>query len=609
MRRNTVLAAVSWLALVVAAGPALAQDAPPLAVGDTVEGEIDQGDLAGPDALFRYDAYRIEATAGQRLEAIMRSTEFDVALEVVGPGQQDPLAFDDDGLGEGTDSRLRFTAAESGTYELRARSLAEGGFGAYTLSLGARPAPPPARRPGRLQLGQTATGDLGEGDAETEDALYYHACSFRARAGDRLLLGLDSDDFDPVVRVGTQSDGAFVELAVNDDGPNAGLNSRLLFVAPQTGDYVVRATPFGASSGGTYRLSLEQGPEAAAAEPIAVGGSVEGALEDSDPKSVSGSPADRYRLEGRAGQRLRVDMTSTAFDTYLELFDDAETSLATDDDGGRRGTDSRLIFTLPSDGVYLIEARAFSSGTGAYRLSVEEMAPEQPPARLGFGPVLEGRIDEDDSRDDDDRGYDAYVFAGQAGQRVQAIMRSGDFDTYLQIGRADGAFSVLASDDDGLGEGTDSRLNFTLPEDGDYVLRASPLGLDGEGLYSLELIDRGQQPRPGSILVGATARGTLSENDATAENNSFYDAYQINLKAEEKLIIWMVSNEVDSLVRIGRERGDGGFEDLGADDDGLSDTHSRLEWEAPSDGVYEIRAGSFQQGETGAYALIVEKQP
>ena len=48
------------------------------------------------------------------------------------------------------------------------------------------------------------------------------------------------------------------------------------------------------------------------------------------------------------------------------------------------------------------------------------------------------------------------------------------------------------------------------------MIRLSPLSADNEGLYSLELIDRGPAPAPGSILVGATARGTLGEADAAA---------------------------------------------------------------------------------------------
>jgi hypothetical protein len=83
----------------------------------------------------------------------------------------------------------------------------------------------------------------------------------------------------------------------------------------------------------------------------------------------------------------------------------------------------------------------------------------------------------------------------------------------------------------------------------------------------------------------------------------------VTLKANEKLLITMVSNEVDSLLVVGQVQEDGSFEALESDDDSLSDTHAKLEWTVPADGVYEFRAGTFQQGQTGAYALNVEKQP
>ena len=609
MRRQMILAAASWLTLSVAATAVAAQEAQPLAIGAAVEGDIGEGDARHPEGFYRYDAYAFEARAGQRLEAVMRSSAFDAALALHDPDGDEELAFDDDGLGEGTDSRLRFTAERTGTYVLRARTLAEEGAGAYTLTLVERPPARPAPRPSGIRLGRTVEGELTARDPEADDGLPYDAWSFRAGEGERFAIALDSEAFDPVVRVGRMDRGVFDELAMNDDGLDAGLNSRLVFVAPEGGAYVIRVTPLGAGAEGAYSLTLSEGPEPLAAQPIAIGDTVDGGLTEDDGKSANGVPADAWRFEGRAGQRIRIDMISADFDTYLELFDGAGNSLATDDDGGPEGMNSRLIHTLPADGSYVIEARAFSSATGAYSLSLAEMEPERAPEPLAFGTTLEGEIGEGDSRDAEDRGFDGYSFSGRQGQRIQAIMRSGDFDTVLRIGRAGGEFSALASDDDGLGEGTDSRLNYTLPEDGDYVLRASAYGSEGEGLYSLELIDRGPQPQPGSILVGVTARGTLTESDATAEDNSFYDAYRVTLKADEKLAIIMVSNDVDSFVAIGRPGEDGAFEVLGSDDDGLSDTHSKLEWSAPSDGTYEIRAGTFQQGQTGAYALIVEKQP
>ncbi|MGV8929337.1 MAG: PPC domain-containing protein [Brevundimonas sp.] len=608
MRRQIILAAVSLLALSIAA-PALAQRAETLSPGRTVEGQIADGDATAADDAYRYDDFVIQTQAGQRLEAVMQAAGFDAYLEVFRQGDSEPLASDDDGLGQGTDSRLRFTADRAGSYVLRARTLSGIEGGAYTLGLSQRPPATRPPRPSAIRTGQSVRGTLTAGDPESEDGLSYDAYAFRARAGDRFVIDLSSEAFDPVVRVGRMRSGGFIELAMNDDTEDTGLNSRLIFTAPDDGEYIIRATPLSVGNEGAYTLALERGPELAAAASIEIGASIDGTLSESDGKGVQGATADSYRFAGQEGQRIRIDMTSDVFDTYLELFDDGLVSLVEDDDGGPEGTNSRLTFTLPRTGTYLIEARAFTEGTGQYALSVSEIEPEKAPELLPFGSPIQGEISESDSTDDSDRGFDAFAFEGVAGQRVQAIMRSGDFDTFLQIGRADAEFSVLASDDDGLGEGTDSRLSFTLPDDGGYVLRASPLGSDGEGLYALELIDRGPQPLPGSVLIGATARGNLTESDATAEDNSFYDAYRVTLKADEKLLITMVSNEVDSFVIVGRAQEDGAFEVLGSDDDSLSDTHAKLEWTVPTDGVYEVRAGTFQQGQTGAYALNVEKKP
>lgn len=611
MRRQSVLAAVSSLAIAaVLAGSAAAQEAQPLAVGADVHGEIAAGDPTAPNDAYRYDVWSIDARAGQRLEAVMRSEAFDAYLEVRAGGDTgEPLASDDDGLGEGTDSRLRFTATQDGTYVLRARTLSGVEGGAYTLSLTEREPAPPTPPLGSIKVGDTETGAIASGDAETEEGLPYDAWGFTGRRGERISIALDSEAFDPVVRVGRMNGEDFAELAMNDDGSGTGLNSRLMFSPPEDGRYVIRVTPLNASGAGAYTLTLAQGPQPPAARRIALDEEVDGALTDEDAKTDAGAPVDAYSFQGREGQRVRIDMSSSDFDTFVELFDDTRTSLGTDDDGAAEGTNSRLIFTLPRDGEYIVEARGFSAATGDYSLKITEIPPERAPDPIAFGRTLEGEIGENDSRDNDDRGFDGFVFSGREGQRIQAIMRSGDFDTYLQVGKAGGDFTALASDDDGLGEGTDSRLNFVLPEDGEYVLRASPLGSDGKGLYSLELIDRGQRPQPGTLLVGSTARGTLTENDATAEDNSFYDAYRVTLKKDEKLVIVMVSNEVDSFLIVGRAKEAGEIEPLGRDDDGLSDTHARLEWTAPEDGEYEIRAGTFQQGQTGSYALIVEKQP
>ena len=610
MRRSYLLAAAGALALLTAAGQAGAQTVGSIRVGGQTNGTLTTGDSVMVDDAYIYDDYRFTARAGQRLEAIMRADAFDAYLEIHADGEGgETLTSDDDGLGEGTNSRLRWTADAAGTYVLRARNLGGLEGGAYSLSLQERPAARPAPRPTGIRVGGTARGSIGNRDPETEDGVRYDAYSFRGRSGDRVAIRLNTEAFDPIVRLGRMSGGEFQELASNDDYGGE-LNSYLVHTLDADGEYVIRAMPLSGGAQGSYTLSLSEGPPPPPSVPISLGDSVSGELTATDGANANGARADIYRLTGTAGQRIRVEMASDSFDTYLQLSDAEGTALVEDDDGAGEGTNSRLSFTLPADGDYLIEARAFGEdGTGDYTLSVSEMAPERAPESLAFGATVQGEIAEDDPKDDSDRGYDSYVFSGVEGRRVQAIMRSGDFDTFLRIGSVEGEFTELASDDDGLGEGTDSRLSFTLPTTGDYVLRASPLGGDSDGLYSIELIDRGPEPTPGSILIGSTARGTLAETDASAEDGSFYDAYRFDAKKGDTLIITMVSNEADSFVIIGRDNEAGDFEVLGSDDDSLSDTHSKLEWEVPDDGVYILRAGSFGQGETGAYAVTLVRKP
>lgn len=600
--------AVSVIAL-LSSGSVSAQTATDIRIGAEVRGRLEEGDARtrGNEA-YRYDDYRVQLRAGQRLQAELRSSDFDAYLAVYAEGRTtgEPLASDDDGAGSGMNARLRFTPETDGVYIVRARPYSGLETGAYTLALSERVAPRQPR-PGRISVGDYANGRLTSGDAEDEDGKTFDAYAFRANAGDRVAILLESDDFDPLVRVGRMVGGSFVQAAQNDDGDGKGLNSYLVFTAPQAGEYVIQTTSVSGDSEGDYRLTLEQGPPAPEARSIAIGDEVSGRLNEDSPKSDSGSSADLYRFTGRAGQRVAISLKADDFDSYLELFDVNHNSLATDDDSGGE-LNARLTFVLPEDGDYLIEARGFSDATGSYDLKVEEVAPPPPPTALSFGQTVQGDLKEGGATDDQGRLYDGYAFTGTEGQRVQAIMRSGDFDALLQVAKAGEEFEELASDDDGLRQGTDARLTFTLPEDGDYVLRALPYSSSGKGLYSLEFVDRGSEPGPGSLLIGSTARGSLSEADAMDDDGISFDAYTFKAKADEKLRFTMISAAFDAVVEVGEDK-DGDFRSLEEDDDSLSDTHARLDWTAPRDGTYVVRARSFAAASTGDYVLTVERQP
>jgi hypothetical protein len=605
MRRLVFAATVSAAALL--AGASLAQT-PQLRAGEEVRGVLDANDpVTGDDyEEHRYDDYRFTARRGQRLEAVLRSEDFDAFLQVFGPGDGLSLVGeDDDSLGEGTNARLRFTAPENGAYTLRARTFSGTEGGDYVLSLAQRPDAPRAPRPTAIRTGAEVRGSISDRDPEDDaGGRRYDAYSFRASANQRVAVSLDSEAFDPQVYIGQMAGQNFVELASNDDGPN-GLGSYLIFTAPRSGDYVIRAMPLSEGEG-DYVLKLEDGPPPLRATAIQIGGSVEGALSADDGLNDSGQRADVYSFTAPDGLRIEAKAASDDFDTYLELFDADGQSIAQDDDGAGEGTNSRLSKTLTA-GRYTIQVRALGDGTGDYSFSLGEGAPPPQAVPLAYATEVRGEIKDEGGRDDEGRVYDAYSFSGQAGTRVQVVMRSGDFDTYLQLFSAGGS-EALASDDDGLGEGTDSRLNFILPETGDYVIQASPLGSSSKGLYSIELTDRGPQPEPGSILIGATARGTLSDNDGLAESGAYFDGYRVNVAAGDKLIVTMVSNDFDAFIDIGRDE-DGTWETVISDDDGLADTNAKVEWTVEEAGTYVIRARSYAGGSTGSYALTVDRRP
>jgi len=235
MRRSTITATVSALALFASAGSALAQDPTPLRLDQDVSGALTEDDARVDDmdmGQYVYDLYSINASAGQRLEFTMRSDAFDSFLELMLEGSDEVLAADDDGLGEGLNSRLRFNVTESGTYMLRARTLGGLEGGDYALKVIDRgPAPPPPR-PTPIRLGSTIDGAISDADPEHDGAdqfssYLYDAYSFTAREGDRIAVTLQSDAFDPIVRVGGMAlSGLWEELAANDDRPGGGdLNS------------------------------------------------------------------------------------------------------------------------------------------------------------------------------------------------------------------------------------------------------------------------------------------------------------------------------------------------------------------------------------------------
>jgi hypothetical protein len=237
---------------------------------------------------------------------------------------------------------------------------------------------------------------------------------------------------------------------------------------------------------------------AAAQGTIRPGQAVRGELSSSDPVLADNTHYDIWRFRGEAGHVYGVTLRSDAFDAYLAVGTSAGgdcEDCESDDDGGG-GTDSRVEFRAGGNGTYEIRANSLMEGeTGAYTVELEDLGEHEQQSQsnaavtpIRLGQTVEGELTEDDAQADDDSYYDVYVYQGRAGETVSISLSSDDFDTYLVVGRiVGGALETLESNDDGP-DGTNSLIRVTLPEDGDYVIRANSLVGGETGAYTLQVM-------------------------------------------------------------------------------------------------------------------------
>jgi serine protease Do len=94
-----------------------------------------------------------------------------------------------------------------------------------------------------------------------------------------------------------------------------------------------------------------------------------------DNRLPDGSFFQAFRLEGRQGQRIVIDMTSEEIDPYLVLFDPQGQKIAEDDNSGT-SDNARIVLTLPSTGTYTLYANSYTVGdTGRFRLQARTANP------------------------------------------------------------------------------------------------------------------------------------------------------------------------------------------------------------------------------------------
>jgi hypothetical protein len=393
--------------------------------------------------------------------------------------------------------------------------------------------------------GQTVTGTLEEGDQQTEDGALYDAYAIRGRPGDRVVVRMRSADFDTYLHWGYAADDEWVEEGANDDF-GEGTDSRLVVRLGEDGEFELRAAALDEDEGGEYDLQV-----AALGEPtterIRAGQTVQGELNETDFEGENGIE-DHYLIEGTDGQAITLFVESDEIDTFVSFAPwNVGARLAETDDDGGRGTNSELVVRFGPERVHDIVVRSFSGEEmGAYTLRVvrgeasenwdddgdEEGYEEEdhdhgedvdmdaavdvsvhaddydgdvtmvdtvvgPPEdfsgmgwtllRIEEGQTVEGMLDIEDRRTGEGDRYEDFVYEAREGERLTILASSEDIDTYVFIGRGPDAEMEALGEDDDSGPGTDSELNFTVPESGEYVIRIAAAIPGQMGAYRLRV--------------------------------------------------------------------------------------------------------------------------
>lgn len=318
---------------------------------------------------------------------------------------------------------------------------------------------------------------------------------FNARTGEGALD-------DPFLAIGTGTPAAFEELASNDDSIENGSfsrNARLIFTAPGTGTYLIRAAGLVATDTGRGNLRVALLPPPPPRVPIEVGATVQGELTAENETTPEGQPYRDYTITLKQGEGVRIRLNALdedgELDPYLMVLDglgpDAPMLRDNDDRASGEDTNSELRFVAPGDGTYVIRAAGLGrENYGRYELSVEAVtfAPPPAPTPIAPGTPVEGTLSADDPvTDAEGTTFDRYVFEAQAGERYVITLASEDFDAFVMAGREGTNPDDWATDDDGGGN-LNSRLVYVVETSGRQVIRVSALGEGAtEGSYTVQV--------------------------------------------------------------------------------------------------------------------------
>lgn len=351
--------------------------------GQPVSGVLEAAEVKSDQGGAVADVYELHGRQGEQYTLRLTSDAFDAYLYVRGPGG---LSQDNDDEGESYNSRLSITFPENGTAQVYVTSFNRNATGAYQLLVertGEAPAVAANTPQGAAPpvTAQQHAGELQQGDRQLQSGEFVDTYTLQGAAGQQVEISLASTQFDTYVAI--SGPGGFQQY--NDDDTERGVrDSRLVATLPATGEYTIHVTSYAPGESGAYQLNIAQAQATTAtdalagdAQTFAAGQTMNGTLQQGDEQLRSGEFMDTFRFQGQAGQRVVVDMRSTALDPYLILLAPSGAQEDNDDISGA-DRNARIETTLAESGEYRIGATTYQPGeSGAYVVTLQQgVAPQ-----------------------------------------------------------------------------------------------------------------------------------------------------------------------------------------------------------------------------------------
>ncbi|MBO6934292.1 MAG: caspase family protein [Deltaproteobacteria bacterium] len=456
----------------------------------------------------------------------------------------------------------------------------------------------------RLQSG----GQLTSGDAQLGES-YVDEYVIPVEAGERLIVDLSSESFDPVVRV-TPPGG---QTLTDDDHEGSRARSQIEMAIAQGGSMKVEVTSHTPGATGAYQLRVLRVLAESAGAVLTPGTPVRGTLDGSDEKLPDGRPFETYSLNQPAGRPSTLQLTG---DAELLVMDPAGrqhsiaagTSLVLSQEGAYR---LQLIGRAGQPTDYQLSATAGGGAARGWPTVARDHhrfpTDGTPTQALEVGSETTGQLAQGGATLPSGENVQLYRVPVQPGQVLGIDVRSSDFDTYLMVVTPSGAHA----ENDDSGGGRDSSLTLPIDSRGDLWVVVTSYESGETGAFNLKVSQAARPATTGSTSTNnVRLGGELGNGDETLDNGAFVDRYTTTLQAGQQVAIGVTSSAFDTVLHI---TGPDGQQQTNDDIDYQNDnTNSLLQFTVRQGGVHRVAVTSYSRGESGGYELTstgAELQP